>query len=687
MKTITNIHNKTMTPHSPLRRMKLALAMFAVFTCGIMVPSLVLGQESDTLKTPTYTKPFVWFGVSGGANFNFYRGTTQQLNRSTYAPTAFNKGDGIGLFLAPSLEIYQPGRLLGFMLQAGYDSRKGTFDQVISPCNCPQDLETDLSYITFEPSLRLAPFKNSFFIFVGPRFGFVRDKSFTYLQGINPDIPDQVPTPEVKGDFRSMNKSIVSLQVGFGVDVPLSNDNSRTQFMLSPFASFHPYMGQRPRSIESWDMTTIRLGATLKFGRGKLVKEDEPVEAMIVIPIDPVVAFTVNSPKNIPAVRNVRETFPINNYIYFDQGSTVIPRRYVLLSKSQVADFKEDNLESFASENPTGRSKRQMTAYYNILNILGERMNNNPNATITLVGSSENSPTEGREMAVSVQQYLTSIFGINASRIKIEGRNHPKTPSLQPGGTLELELLKQEDRRVTIESNSPALLMEFQTGSGAALKPVQLVGVQVAPQDSYVTFNAAGANDAFTKWSVEMKDKSGKVQFYGPFTEESTDISGKSILGTKPEGKYTATLIGSTADGRIIRKDVPVNVVLWTPDTSAESLRYSVLYEFNDSNAITIYDDYLTKVVVPKIPKGASVVIHGYTDVIGDAENNKELSLARANDVKKIIQDELTKVGRTDVKIEVTGYGENEMLSPFENKLPEERSYNRTVLIDIIPIK
>jgi hypothetical protein len=31
------------------------------------------------------------------------------------------------------------------------------------------------------------------------------------------------------------------------------------------------------------------------------------------------------------------------------------------------------------------------------------------------------------------------------------------------------------DRRVSIESNSPSLLMEFQSGDGAQLKPVKLL--------------------------------------------------------------------------------------------------------------------------------------------------------------------------------------------------------------------
>jgi hypothetical protein len=59
----------------------------------------------------------------------------------------------------------------------------------------------------------------------------------------------------------------------------------------------------------------------------------------------------------------------------------------------------------------------------------------------------------------------------------------------------------------------------------------------------------------------------------------------------------------------------------------------------------------------------------------------------RANEVKSIIEKSLTKSGRSDVKFEVYGFGEDQKLSPFENKYPEERFYNRTVIIDIIPAK
>jgi hypothetical protein len=53
--------------------------------------------------------------------------------------------------------------------------------------------------------------------------------------------------------------------------------------------------------------------------------------------------------------------------------------------------------------------------------------------------------------------------------------------------------------------------------------------------------------------------------------------------------------------------------------------------------------------------------------------------------VKSIIENGLKKSNRSDVKFIVDGYGEDDKKSPFDNKYAEERYYNRTVIIDIIP--
>lgn len=431
------------------------------------------------------------------------------------------------------------------------------------------------------------------------------------------------------------------------------------------------------------------IGLEFDFGKSK-VTETEVIPVKIIEPVavvesTPDVTFTAYSPKNIPTERRVRETFPLSNYVFFDENSTEIPNRYVLLQKNEVEGFKEDQLEVFQPKKLTGRSDRQMVVYYNVLNILGDRMQENPSTVVRLTGASMEGTDDGKIMAESVKKYLADVFGIAVSRINTEGRIKPRTPSEQPGGQLELDLLRAGDRRVSIWSESPELLMEFRSGEETPLKPVELTTKQEAPIDSYVSFNVSGADTAFSSWALEIADENGKVQNFGPYTKESVTIPGKSILGTRPNGDYKVTMTGKTKNGNTLKKELNMNMVLWTPPQNEEGLRYSVNYEFNESEVRSLYEKYLTETVTPKIPAGGTVIIHGHTDVIGEEVYNLKLSQERANDVKGIIENALTKAGRNDVKFEVLGFGENLEMAEFNNRLPEGRFYNRNVVIDIIP--
>jgi len=436
--------------------------------------------------------------------------------------------------------------------------------------------------------------------------------------------------------------------------------------------------------------SSATVGITYKFGYNcpkVIVPAPVIVPAAAIIPIDPKVHFFVVAPKNIPAERNVREIFPMRNYVFFNLGSTDIPDRYVLLRKDQVKEFKEEQVALYTPKNKSGRSDRQMVVYYNILNILGDRLGKNPTATVRLTGASMQGIEDGQAMAESIKHYLVDVFGIDPSRITTEGRVKPRIPSEKPGGMKELDLLREGDRRVSIWSASPALLMEFQSGPDAPWKPVEIYAKQDAPFESNVIVSVAGAKAAFTSWSLEITNDQGTMQNFGPYTQEQVAIPGKSVLGTRPEGTYKVTMVGQGKSGMIVRMDTTVNMVLWTPAVNDEVMRFSIIFEFDESKAITLYDRYLTDVVMPKIPVNGTVVIHGYTDIIGDPEYNLKLSLARANDVRATLETGLAKAGRTDVKFEVYGFGADEKLSPFENKFPEERFYNRTVIIDIIPPK
>lgn len=667
----TNIDLKTST------HLSRSLYNLIAFIC-ISTVIFTTMQAPAYAQEAEYERPTWKFGLTGGGNLNFYQGTTQDLAPGAFAPQAFNQGDGLGLYVGPMIEYRRPNSLLGFMLQAGYDSRQGAWDQVLTPCNCPADLSTKLSYISIEPSLVVAPFKSNFYLFAGPRLAFGLNKSYEYEQGANPDYPNSSQPVSESGDFSNMDKTRLSMQIGAGLDIPISSKSKRTQFALSPFISFQPYFGQTPRSIETWNLTTIRTGFSIKLGRGKRIEKAVPMAAAPVSSVN----LTVNSPVNAPVNVSFIETFPLRNYVFFDESSSSIPVRYIKLNKEQVENFSEDQLGRFNQITASGRSARQMTVYYNILNILGDRMSTNPESTINLVGSSEREMQEVRQRAESVKSYLITTYGISESRISTDGLVLPSSSSNQRSNS-EVDLLRQESNRVIIESNSLTLLKEYQTGPDAPLGSI--MPSEQAPLDSYVSVNAAGATNAFKSWKLEVSDENGKMKAFGPYDRDTVRLSGKSILGTNSRGNYTFTVVGETQNGRTAKESVKADVVLWVTPVVEHGKRYSVLYEFDNSKAAAAYEKYLMDIVVPTIPAGATVRIQGYSDTIGDISYNQQLSEARAADVRAIIEKGLSQADRTDVKFEIRSHGGVIPQSQFGNTLPEERFYNRTVLIDIKP--
>ncbi len=647
---------------------------------AILFLMLIFAGVASHAQKIKRTQPVWWFGESAAANINYYRGTTQMLNNNLSVPTAFHKGDGVKPYLSLLTE-YRPGKVWGGMLNIAYDNRGGKFDGVKAPCNCAADLSTNISYVTVEPSLRLAPFANAFYIFAGPTLSFNVSKAFTYTQEKQTDT---------RGDWSNIHKTVFSGQAGAGIDIPVSARASATQMTVSPFVSFLTDFGHDPRSVESWSLYTVRAGVALKFGTSRKPIPAKPIEEPVTtIPVvqEKDVQFSVRAPKVVPLSRQVKETFPLINSVFFNQESTDIPARYIQLNDDQAASFKEAQLQEGQPDNlNNGRSARQLAVYHNILNIMGDRMRSNPQSTIALIGASDKNPAEGKIMAGNIKQYLVTVFGIDGSRISIEGTDKPAISSEQPGADKELALLREEDRRVDIVSTSPELLMQVGGSSSAFLKPVEINSTEADPLDSYVLFNTDGATESMKSWSVDVTDEQGNVQHYGPYTQDQASVSGKTILGNSQQGNYKIEMTGQTNNGEVIKKESSVSLMKMD-DPKQQGLRYSILFNFDKSKSIASYEKFLTDIVTPLIPENGTVIIHGHTDIIGDETYNHTLSQERATGAQQIIEQALEKAGTKDVTFESYGFGKDTGTAPFENTLPEERFYNRTVIIDIIPAK
>ncbi len=106
---------------------------------------------------------------------------------------------------------------------------------------------------------------------------------------------------------------------------------------------------------------------------------------------------------------------------------------------------------------------------------------------------------------------------------------------------------------------------------------------------------------------------------------------------------------------------------------------YSLVnYDFDGTEPGPTNRRILSEYVYGAITPGSRVTVVGYTDVVGAEDRNQQLSQQRAKVVADLIR---ANVGDIDVKLYNLGVGEKSPI--FENRIPEGRFYNRTVVIVI----
>jgi len=616
-----------------------------------------------------------WYGIYGGLNINMFSGEihnpgTNDVNVA--APNGFTDGMGLGLALGGILE-YNPGKLLGGNLMVGYDNRSVDFDDVnvAGSTRSNEGLVAHLSYVTIEPNLRINTGLQLLHVMLGPSFRLLVQKGYDYSY-----TESNTSVTSVQ-DFANIRSFVIGAQAGVGYDIPLKDYTASSQLIITPFAQFH--LGQDLLDVPSgsndkFGMNTIRAGVQVKWGTA----------ATAVAPTDapPLADFVVRAPNVVTDSRRLNETFPIRNYVFFDAGSTEIPARYTKLSSGDAESFSESQLLKPSAE--TGgtdamqiRSRRQMEVYYQVLNVFGDRLRRNPAATIKLTGSANGDAATGKKMAEQVRTYLTSTFGIDAKRISVEGRAQPSHRSGSGSSQGEdKKMIDGENYRVEIESNPEDLL-----------RPVNITSVQEEPIDNDIVFTVPNRTD-MTSWTVEITERgSSATQTFGPYSGTIARVDSKALLGSRSDARYTTRVIVATKDGQTI--SAPEREIrLVRADDGEEQIgnRYSILFEFDQSRTVQTYETFLSQTVAPAIPNGASVIIHGHTDVTGDPDYNQKLSQGRSEETQKILARELTKAGKS-VTFDTYGFGEDERRSPFNNTLPEQRYYNRTVVVEVVPAR
>jgi outer membrane protein OmpA-like peptidoglycan-associated protein len=325
-----------------------------------------------------------------------------------------------------------------------------------------------------------------------------------------------------------------------------------------------------------------------------------------------------------------------------------------------------------------------MEKYYQVLNIIGKRLIDHPEATIILTGCNTNSgPEKGNEKlslkrAGAVRDYFLSIWGIAPGRIRAEERNLPEKPSSQ-----KTEEGKAENRRVEIRSDVPEILA-----------PIRSTYFVTKIDSDALTFQPTVQTlHGVARWTATAENRNGIVATISgqgePPAEIRLPLGSDKLNELVAAGDITARMAIEDSKGQqLTMTATPVTInFIQSSQRLAQKQDYRIqekfaliLFDF-DSDAISAgNEEIVTRIVsrMKELPQATAEIV-GYTDNIGKEEYNIKLSERRALAVYMLL-------GATFGE-EVAGRIHHRGAGPYEplynNATPEARAFNRTVTITL----
>ncbi len=640
------------------------------------------------------------YGVWGAVNFNMHSASFAALPGVDNCCTAFKQGSGIAGSGGVLVDVPLSARTL-----VGLRAGLSMYNAVVTATEnklVPNRTGTGLTGGVIEHSIDAAlpalgaemlfgyRLANRLTAYVGVRGDVLLGASFVQKETLlEPSYGtfenDSRVRNERSGDIPGASSVLAFALVGMGYETPL---NASRTLVAAPELMVMLGLNSLADDI-SWKAHSIRVGLAIAYTPPIVqppvliipdVEEPLPVAAPAsTVEAVPQPALTMEiagvqadgSEHPVPALRIeevvVTDMTPLLGYVFFDEGSAVLPERYNHLRSSEVSAFSEESIDA----------DNALDVYHHVLNIVGRRMLDLPEATITLTGctsefGADRNSTLARRRAEIVRDYLVSVWGIESGRIRLASRGLPAQPSNSAHADG-----REENRRVEIASDRRELL-----------RPVMMRDTARVPYPAVLKVLPSAREQQISTWTVSMAQG-------GTIVDE---ISGSGAWPAAVEvpveraiyklsmqsGKLTLTA-KARYEGRLTMaaaEEVPMEWV--TLETKAMQRladrtidRYSLLLFNFDDAALGEASRPIVDLIRQRITPASTLVITGYTDRTGEADYNRRLSAQRAAHTAEAL-------GISGAQPEGRG---NDILL-FTNDIPEGRFYCRTVTITVeTPVK
>lgn len=517
----------------------------------------------------------------------------------------------------------------------------------------------------------------------GPGVHIVTSPTFSQKESIAQGTPGTfIDGKRLRNEYSGTMNDAQSLNWEWNIIVgyDLSLDNQRSFFLTPEIQYTHSLSNNVITNDNSfWHNSSLRGGLAFKY---RPHHKPEPV----IIPTPPPSIPTPTPPAPTPPTASINveiigqnskstsknikieefvstEMYPLLRYIFFDEMSASIPSRYNILSRTDVGNINERTLAQ----------KGAMTLYYNVLNIIGKRMRENPQATITLTGclsgSKEelNMPKLAQQRVETIAQYLFEIWGISQQRVRLVQRTLPALPA-NIARTEGLE----ENRRVEISSDymgiTDPIIITDTIIQGTSM-------VKYTPQIQ--------AKEGLNNWNLVIKKDNIPLMELSEKTLPQKPVEYNIIQNNKHQlsssGNLYAVLTVTDNKNQTIKvsaDSIPYSVLSVTDKRKTrkddnEFDRYRLLLFGYDQSSLSEEHKRILTFIQPRVHNDAQIIIRGSTDNIGNGEYNNTLSLQRAKESAKAL----------GLQAETMGVGTSG--AGYDNTLPEGRFYNRTVEIQV----
>jgi outer membrane protein OmpA-like peptidoglycan-associated protein len=590
------------------------------------------------------------FGVYGGLNYNFHSPDFKTDANGTYKNSASSMGFHFGGFA--DYDLSDMFRLTGRLGIHGMGA-----DLVEDLGNNTQNtLTSSITMLEFSPGVKI----NGLF---SDSPGYLI-AGFEYGSRLTSEYSENFGGADSSTTYSSIPGTNDRLAVFIGAGIPMK----AWSYTITPEITYRKAIGNFSSQLSPWTIDQLRIGVSITLGPAKASKPKAPIPTENTI----MEVGYYNDGGDYRVLENglkvediqYSEMYPFIPFIFFGQNSDKPDPALQFSSRGDArGEFSLETLPQDAIE----INKRTM-------DIVGLRMLNNAEATLSLVGSIDGkseSKNKGLAMrrAQHVKDYLTKNYSINESRIETSSRVLPDIPTAinQKDGM-------SENRRVTMRSSHADIL-----------EPIAIRGDETRwTKPELLEFRPKNLDSSsVNSWTLNITQADRSLRELvgvGTPTPQRWVIRPNDLSSAQVPIDYTLSMTKN--DGKVsnVTGSIPIDYMSSVMPSVEQSKDMTVtkfsliLFDFDKSEISGENAEILKKKVGPVIKGNSTVKIYGYTDRIGAPDYNRSLALNRANAVRTILESI-----SPDNRYEVFGRGED--VEIFTNENATGRVLSRTVQI------